>query len=261
MNYQTSSRSQKKASPASSNNSSRSLSAATTEPASVRYFTALANSSTEYESPYAQDRDKRPQPPTTRASTLPYTARSTSGSAATYRTLTPPARGDLSTYSSSSGGSLYTTSRQQQRSTTPGNMNSSKTMSSVSQHFPFVSRETPVSQHCFRFPARFLKAKKSRPLYTTGGLSTSSRFRVIRAPDASSLLASAICCTVPDAIFISRAIRIISFKSQSLISCPLRMTRSNSSVLYVPIASIPSPSYAESRSSSRPTMRPMSPKP
>ena len=141
MDHQTS-RSQKKRSPTGSSSSSKYSNSTTTESASLRYFTALANTSTPYESPYAQDRDKRPQQPTTaalRASTISTTARSVSAEPS-YKTTSLPVRGAPSTHSSSSGGSLYTASpsRQPQRAETPGSMSSSKTMSSVS-HFSHLS--------------------------------------------------------------------------------------------------------------------------
>lgn len=155
MDYPTSSRRQKKPSPTGSDSSSKYSSPTTTESASGGYFTALANSSTPYESPYTQGRDKRPQPPTTltlRASTTSNTTRSQRVDPS-YQPTSPPVRGSLSTYSSSSGGSLYTSSpsREQQRGTTPGSMSSSsKAMSSVSAFYPFVSRQTlNVELRCY----------------------------------------------------------------------------------------------------------------
>lgn len=140
MDYSTSSRSQKKPSPTGSISSSSRSSPPTTESASLRYLRALTNSSEPYESPYAQDIDKRLQPPTgtaLRASTLSTATRFTSGEPS-YQTISPLVQESLSTYSSSSGGSLYNSlsSRQRQKDVTPGKMSSSRTMSSVS-HFSY----------------------------------------------------------------------------------------------------------------------------
>ena len=147
MDYPTASRDPKKPSSTGSTSSSRRSTSATTESASVRYFTAFANSSAPYESPYAQVYDKRTQSPTTSGLQTSTAARTASPSARVAYTATSlPSRGNLSTYSSSSGGSLYTTSRsnQQRRGGTPGSMSSSKPMSAVSTdltlccHYPMM---------------------------------------------------------------------------------------------------------------------------
>lgn len=148
MDYQTSSRSQKKPYYSSSNSqssSSRHSTHSATDSASIRYYTALANSSTPYESPYAQDKDRQTQPPTNPALRASAT-RSTSVNPS-YKASSPPVRDSLSTYSSSSGGSLYTSSpsRQQHRGTTSGSMSSSKGMSSVSHFFYLSSGSHPLS--------------------------------------------------------------------------------------------------------------------
>lgn len=165
MDYQATSSRQKRPSPKHSNSysaSSRRPISSTSESASIRYYTALANSSTPYESPYAQDT----QPPTNqtlRASTTSI-ARSPSVNPA-YIAPSPPTKESLSTYSSSSGGSLYpsSTSRQEYRSNTPGTMSSSKTMSSVSHSSgsAFVTHSLcfhviPIQFHalCFYIMAR-----------------------------------------------------------------------------------------------------------
>lgn len=209
MDYQTSSRSHKKTSATGSNYSSRLSPVTATEPASVRYFAALANSTTPYESPYAQDRDKRPQPPAVRTSATPTATRSPREEP-TYRRSSPPIGGSLSTHSSSSGGSLFTssTSRRQQRSTTPGSMSSSKAMSSVSQFLIFVSRHTPFISLAAILQRGFFVITEDDLVLTNV---TFSRFQIIRAPNALPLLASVSCCAAPDAISISFETCIIYF--------------------------------------------------
>ncbi len=121
MGYQTASNSQKKpsstiSSKSSSSSSSRHSIPTTTASSSSRYLTAVANSNVPYESPYAQNRDKKPASRSTSEQTI--------------------LRASTSAYSSSSpGGSLYTSSPapSQYRQTTPGTMSTSRTMSSVSQ--------------------------------------------------------------------------------------------------------------------------------
>ena len=164
MDYQISSRSQKKSSPAGSNSSPASSIPTTTQSARVSYFTAIANSSTSYESPYAQGRDKRPQPPTAaaiRASTISTATRSSSVDPA-YKRGSPPVRGALSTSSSSSGGSLYTSSpsRQQQQGDITETMSSSRDMSSVSQ-IPYLRPFTEtLSSVVAMFAAPFSISRK-----------------------------------------------------------------------------------------------------
>ena len=171
MDHQTS-RSQKKRSATGSSSSSKSSNPTTTESASLRYFTALANKSTPYESPYAQDRDKRPPPPTTaalRASTISTTTRSSSAEVS-YKPTSLPVRGVQSTHSSSSGGSLYTSSpsRQQQRAESPGTMSSSKTMSSVSHRFPsFVNFQIPLSSPDGRVFCHILHPRNNERFFVT----------------------------------------------------------------------------------------------
>lgn len=133
MDYQSSSRSQKKPSSTGSDRASSSRQAAptTTVSPSLRYFTAAASSSRPYESPYAQDQDRRSQPPPDSS------VRSTSRSTGVYPTLTGPSptRVPHSTQSSSSsGGSLYDSPGPRgSRNTTPGGtMSTQRTMSSVS---------------------------------------------------------------------------------------------------------------------------------
>ncbi len=120
MNYQSSSRSQKKRSPTGSDtaSSSRSVPPTTFVPPSLRYFTAAASSSIPYESPYAQDQDRQ-------ASTSVYP---TSSSPSTTR------KPQSKQSSSSSGGSIYDyPDYQSSRNTTPGGtMSTQRTMSSVS---------------------------------------------------------------------------------------------------------------------------------
>lgn len=121
MDYQTPSRNQKKKSPtdrSSRPSPSRHSSSSLSESASLRYYTALATSSTPYQSPYTQDEDRPTQLPTGSASRT--SAKSTTSNSIvdpSYKAPSPPTKDSLSTYSSSSGGSLYT----------------SPTMSSVSQ--------------------------------------------------------------------------------------------------------------------------------
>lgn len=135
MDYQPSSRSQKKRSPTGSDSasSSRPAVATTSVPPSLRYFTAAASLSTPYESPYAQDQDRRSQPPSD--SSILSTSRSTD----VYPTLSGPSatRAPHSKQSSSSsGGSLYDSPGPGpcgSRNTTPGGtMSTQRTMSSVS---------------------------------------------------------------------------------------------------------------------------------
>lgn len=148
MDYQTPSRNQKKKSPTNPSpprSSSRLSDSSLSDSASIRYYTALANSSTlyqsPYESPYARDEDRRTQPPTESASRTSAIS-TTSGSTTvnpSYTAPSPATKDSPSTYSSSSGGSLYTSSltAQSYRGNTLGSMSPSKgkTMSSVS---PFL---------------------------------------------------------------------------------------------------------------------------
>lgn len=139
MDYQSSSRSQKKRSPTGSDTASSSRQAVptTSVPPSLRYFTAVASSSTPYESPYAQDQDSRSQPPSDSS------VRSTSRSTSLYPTLSgvPTTRSLHSKQSSSSSGdSIYESQGpRHSRNTTPGGtMSTQRTMSSVSQLFDRV---------------------------------------------------------------------------------------------------------------------------
>ena len=125
MNYQPSSRSQKKRSPAGSDTASSSRKAAptTSVPPSLRYFTAAASSSLPYESPYAQNQDRRSQPPSESSGYITFSGTST--------TRKPHSQQS----SSSSGGSLYDSPGFcGSRDTTPGGtMSTQRTMSSVSR--------------------------------------------------------------------------------------------------------------------------------
>ena len=133
MGHQTTSSSHKKPSPTTSSKSFSSSSSkhsipATTALSSLGYFPAVANSNVPYESPYAQNKDRKPASRSTSEQTL--------------LSAPTPIRASTSAYSSSSsGGSLYTSSPAppQYRQTTPGTMSNSRTMSSVSQFFTFVS--------------------------------------------------------------------------------------------------------------------------
>ena len=129
MDYQSSSRSQKKRSPTGLNTASSSRQAVptTSVPPSLRYFTAAASSSPPYESPYAHNQDRRSQPPSDSS------VRSTSA----YQTLSAPSttRTPHSNYSfSSSGGSIYDSPGPRgSRNTSPGDtMSTQRTMSAVS---------------------------------------------------------------------------------------------------------------------------------
>ena len=134
MNYQSSSRSQKKRSPASSGTASSSRQATPTAslPPSLRYFTAAASSSVPYESPYAQNQDRRPQRPSDSF------VRSTSSSTSVYPTssgLSTTRTPQSKQSSSCSDDSFYDSpGARSSRYTTPaGTMSSSqRTMSSVS---------------------------------------------------------------------------------------------------------------------------------
>ena len=133
MNYQSSSRSQKKRSPTGSDTASSSKKAAPTAStsSSLRYFTAATSSSVPYESPYAQDQDRRPHRPSD--SSVHPTSRSTS----VYPTLSGPTttRTPHSKQSSSSSDDSFYDSPGScgSRYTTPaGTMSSQRTMSSVS---------------------------------------------------------------------------------------------------------------------------------
>ena len=152
MDYHTPSRTQKKQSPSSSSKhscSSRHSTSATTEPASSKYLTAIANSSTPYESPYAQNKDRISQPP----SDSSYRTSSRSESVNPALSVPSPLPASISPYSSSSDGSLYRSSPapQQHRQTIPRKMSSSRTMSAVS-HFLHLSL---VSDH-YSFPYMYL---------------------------------------------------------------------------------------------------------
>ena len=123
MNYQSSSRSQKKRSSPGSDTilSSRQITPPTSSVTpNLRYFTAAASSSIPYESPYAQNQDRRSQPPTDSS------VRSVSTTTRTHRSKQSPSSSDDSIYDSpGSCGSRYTT---------PGGiMSTQRTMSSVSQ--------------------------------------------------------------------------------------------------------------------------------
>ena len=132
MDYQSASRSQKKRSPKSSYTASPSRQTAptTSVPPSLRYFTAAASSSVPYESPYAQNQDRRPQRPSD--SSVYSTSRSTSGLSTT--------RAPHSTQSSSSSSSdsFYCSpgSCDSRYSTPAGTMSTQRTMSSVSPLLP-----------------------------------------------------------------------------------------------------------------------------
>ena len=133
MNYQSSSRSQKKRSPTLSDtaSSSRQATPTTSVPPSLRYFTAAVSSSGPYESPYAQNHDRRPQRPSDSS------VRSTSSSTSVYPSLSSLSitRESHSKQSSScSDDSLYDSpGSSRSRYTTPaGTMSSQRTMSSVS---------------------------------------------------------------------------------------------------------------------------------
>lgn len=132
MNYQSSSRSQKERSRTSSDtaSSSRPRAPTTSVPPSLKYFTAAASSSVPYESPYAQNQDRRPQRPSD--SSVYSASRSTSGLSATrapHSTQSSSSSSNDSFYGSpGSCGSRYSTSA--------GTMSSSRTMSSVSPVLP-----------------------------------------------------------------------------------------------------------------------------
>ena len=138
MDYQTSSRQQRKQpsnnSPSTSSSPRQNLPTTTVSPA-LRFFTAVAKSSTPYESPYAQGKDQHPQPPPTAASCASTTA--------TYfdSTLSAPSpvRTSTSAYSSSSHGSFLSipASSPQPRASSPGTMSASRKMSAVSVAFDF----------------------------------------------------------------------------------------------------------------------------
>ena len=140
MGHQTATSSQKKPSPtvsikSSSSSSSRKSNPPTTASSSSSYLTAVANSNAPYESPYAQNKDKKP------------TSRPISEQ--TVLSAPNPIRESTSAYSSSSsGGSVYTSSPAppQYRQTTPGTMSNSRTMSSVSQ---FLHLSAVFCQHLF----------------------------------------------------------------------------------------------------------------
>ena len=155
MNYQPSSRSQKKRSPTGSDtaSSSRQTAPTTSVPPSLRYFTAAASSSLPYESPYAQDQDRRPQRPSDSSGYITLIGTST--------TRKPHSQQS----SSSSGGSLYgSPGFSGSRDTTPGGtMSTQRTMSSVSR-FPdvFCGFSSPVyvaspSGTFFLCPRSFLR--------------------------------------------------------------------------------------------------------
>ena len=133
MDYQSSSRSQKSRSPAVYNTvlSSRQAISTTSCSPSLRYFTAAASSSVPYESPYAQDQDRRPQPPSYSSD------RSTSRSTSVFPTSSGPytSRAPHSKQSSSSSGDSIHDSPgpRGSRSITPGGtMSTQRAMSSVS---------------------------------------------------------------------------------------------------------------------------------
>ena len=152
MVHQTATSSQKKPSPtvsikSSSSSSSRNSIPPTTASSSSGYLTAVANSNAPYESPYAQNKDKKPA--------------SRSISEQTVISATTPIRAPTSAYSSSSSGeSVYTSSPAppQYRQSTPGTMSNSRTMSSVSQclhlsapfcHHPSISYTFRLWMRCF----------------------------------------------------------------------------------------------------------------
>ena len=134
MNYQSSySRSQKKRSPTDSDTTSswRQATPTASVPPTLRYFTAVASSSIPYESPYAQNQDRRPQRPSDSS------VRSTSRSTSVYPTLsglsiTQTPRSKQS--SSCSDDSFYDSpGSSRSRYINPADtMSSSRTMSSVS---------------------------------------------------------------------------------------------------------------------------------
>ena len=134
MDYQSTSRSQKKRSPTGSDTatSSRQQLSTTSAPPSLRYFTAAASSSIPYESPYAQDQDRRSQPPSD--SSVRSTSRSTSLYPSLSGTSTTRVSHSKQSSSSSSGGSIYDSPGPRgSRNTTPGGtMSTQRTMSSVS---------------------------------------------------------------------------------------------------------------------------------
>lgn len=166
MDYQSSSRNRRKnasTEPSPPSSSSRHSSSSIPESASIRYYTALAGSSTPYRSPYepthAQDEDRRTQPSTasaSRASAVSATSRS-ANLHPFYEPPTLPTKDSLSTGSLSSGGSLYTSSPTTQNyQGTPGGTGSSrgKTMSSVSYHFDlalYVSISSTFTSYSRRF--------------------------------------------------------------------------------------------------------------
>ncbi|KAM0804132.1 hypothetical protein BDR22DRAFT_648038 [Usnea florida] len=133
MDYQSSSRSQKSRSPAvfTTASSSRQAIPTTSFSPSLRYFTAAASSSVPYESPYAQDQDRRPQPPS--YSSDRSTSRSTSVFPNSSGPYTPRAAHSKQS-SSSSGDSIYDPPGPRgSRSITPGGtMSTQRAMSSVS---------------------------------------------------------------------------------------------------------------------------------
>ena len=133
MDYQPYSRSQKTRSPAGSNTASSSRQAIPTTSCSpsLRYFTAAASSSVPYESPYAQDQDRRPQPPSYSSD------RSTSRSTSVFPTSSGPytSRAPHSKQSSSSSSdSVYDSPgpRGSRHITPGGTMSTQRAMSSVS---------------------------------------------------------------------------------------------------------------------------------
>ena len=128
MDYQSSSRSSKKRSPTSS---SRQATPTINAPSSLRYFTAAVSSSKPYESPYAQNQDRRPQPLSDLS--IRSTSRSTSVNPASSGLSTSRAPRYNQSPSSSSDGSLYDYADSRgSRNTTPGTMSTQRTMSSVS---------------------------------------------------------------------------------------------------------------------------------
>ena len=134
MNYQSSSRSQKKRSPLSSDTTSSSRQAAptTSVPSSLRYFTAAASSSVPYESPYAQNQDRQPQGPSD--SSLRSTSKSTSVCRTSNGPSTTRAPHSKQSSSSSSDDSIYDSpgSCSSRYATPAGTMSTQRTMSSVS---------------------------------------------------------------------------------------------------------------------------------
>ena len=133
MEYPSSSRPQAKRTPTDADTvfSSRQAVPNTSIPSRLQYFTAAASSSRPYESPYAQNQDRRP--PHSSESSVRVSSRSTS----VYPTLagSPISRGSLSKQSSPSlFGSIYDPPDPRGSSnTTPGDtMNTQRTMSSVS---------------------------------------------------------------------------------------------------------------------------------